>query len=429
MTGIERLRELAKGMHNHRVTVWQLTDDAYEERFGVTKHGPTIKNFLSDIADQIEREARAPFSRVRVLAVVSDMESRVSDEGGSFGALVARWARELRGATLSRRESDAVADVSVSAYDLLPQEDREAIAWVRDHGGLDAVKKLLDWVVGHCSTRQQLDFDFWLSGRVMHELGFDEDMAGRDEVERRLRDRLMPEGMEWLVEAWPRFEDDAPVKLLDDFERYGEESGASAVTMYADGSFALNCRAYSRGERVKRPTPKVLDADGVECHVGDHGYWLDQPGVEVIIKHIDPREMSQLTVYDVHGRGNTIGAEEFTHRAPVIAANGEPLLKDETVWSVESGTRYTVEKITDELIPVKCRSEMGSTVSLHPSQLTHERPESWGQLEKDARSIARDIAWNLGNWSPSDFEDVGDDVQARVVDLVRRAKKLAGVSE
>lgn len=57
MTGIERLRELSKGMHNHRITVWQLTDDAYEERFGVTKHGPTIKNFLSDIADQIERES------------------------------------------------------------------------------------------------------------------------------------------------------------------------------------------------------------------------------------------------------------------------------------------------------------------------------------------------------------------------------------
>ena len=35
-----------------------------------------------------------------------------------------------------------------------------------------------------------------------------------------------------------------------------------------------------------------------------------------------------------------------------------------------------MEKITDELIPIRCRSEMGSTVSLCPSQLTHERPET-----------------------------------------------------
>lgn len=141
----------------------------------------------------------------------------------------------------------------MSAYDLLPADEREAIAWVREHGGLESVKKLLDWVVGHCSTKQQLDFDFWLSGRVMYELGFEEDMADRDEVERRLLARLMPEGMEWLVEAWPKFEDDLPVGLLDDFERYGEENGVSAVTVYADGSYALNFRAYSKGERVNRP--------------------------------------------------------------------------------------------------------------------------------------------------------------------------------
>ena len=94
-------------------------------------------------------------------------------------------------------------------------EAREAAAWVREHGGLERVKRLLDWVVGHCSTRQQLDFDFWLSGRVMHELGFDEDMADRDEVGRRLLARLMPEGMEWLVEAWPRYEDGKPLRIGD----------------------------------------------------------------------------------------------------------------------------------------------------------------------------------------------------------------------
>lgn len=95
-------------------------------------------------------------------------------------------------------------------------EARDDVAWVREHGGLDAVKKLLDWVVGHCSTRQQLDFDFWLSGRVMHELGFEEDMADRDEVERRLLARLMPEGMEWMLwdDGKPVTYDDAPDDVI-----------------------------------------------------------------------------------------------------------------------------------------------------------------------------------------------------------------------
>ena len=95
------------------------------------------------------------------------------------------------------------------------------------------------------------------------------------------------------------------------------------------------------------------------------------------------------------------------------------------MWSVDSGTRYTVEKNTDELIPIKCRSEMGTTVSLHPSQLTHELPDSWERLEEDAREISHDVSWNLGNWSPSDFKEAGDNVLARIESLIPRAKALA----
>lgn len=32
------------------------------------------------------------------------------------------------------------ADTTVSAYDMLSNEDREALDWVRDHGGLDALR-------------------------------------------------------------------------------------------------------------------------------------------------------------------------------------------------------------------------------------------------------------------------------------------------
>ena len=174
--------------------------------------GARLRDFLSDIAGQIERETKP--------------------------------------------KSDAVKYASVSAYDPPSQEDREAIAWVREHGGLDSVKRLLDWVVGHCSTRQQLDFDFWLSGRVMHELGFDEDMADRDEVERRLLARLMPEGMEW-----PRFESGEQVRIGDVVSDVEVRS-----VVFRDGGILLSdCTSVpgwgtwrSYKEPINRPAPKVL---------------------------------------------------------------------------------------------------------------------------------------------------------------------------
>lgn len=37
-------------------------------------------------------------------------------------------------------KSDPANDVSMSAYDLLPPDERESIAWVREHGGVENVK-------------------------------------------------------------------------------------------------------------------------------------------------------------------------------------------------------------------------------------------------------------------------------------------------
>lgn len=374
MTGIERLRRVA-GL------------------FTSPEMPNMLANDLSDIADQIERERACDADaieniRLIVGGVVDEMERHVSGVEGADDSPVARWARELREA-LGDNGRDPAADVSMSAYDLLPADERDAIAWVRERGGLDSVKKLLDWVVGHCSTKQQLDFDFWLSGRVMYELGFEEDMADRDEVERRLLARLMPEGMEW-----PRFEDGEPVHIGDEFaERiYGNpcKVGHFAINKHAflifDEEDVNDCEAIDHGnhKRVRRPEPKVLDADGVEVDVGDDLY-----SVEGMLKfHVSAidKKRGRIATEAMFALDKWADPKMYTHRAPVLAADGRPLREGETVWSTDSGTRYTVEKNTDELIPIKCRSEMGTTVSLHPSQLTHECPDSFEQLEKDANA-------------------------------------------
>ena len=402
MTGIEELRHLAQHIRTKSATGYVTV---------VASHHAIE---LEIIADQIERERACDEDAIEnvrpiVGGVIDDMERHISGVEGAEDSPVARWARELRRALKSDTSDaaeqqkpschdpaemadvssevakvtrDPAEDVSMSAYDLLPADEREAIAWVREHGGPDAVKELLDWVVGHCSTRQQLDFDFWLSGRVMYELGFEEDMADRDEVERRLLARLMPEGMEWLVEAWPRFEDDGPVRFLDDFERCGDENGIAVVTMYSDGSFALNFRAYSKGERVNRPAPKVLDADGVEIRVGDTVYYVDgrEQKVNTVARLTDGLvQFGRINEagYVTYCEGACIPPDRLTHRAPVLSADGRPLEAGQTVWEVESGIEYEVVGIhTDEDSPVRVMRTDGSHLAkaAKPSTLTHERP-------------------------------------------------------
>ena len=339
MTGIERLRELG-GAVSHGVRLYDVTSRDYDEREGLSYRncGGFLGEIVSDIADQIEREQRR----------------------------------------------DPAEDVSVSAYDLLPQEDRGAIAWVREHGGLDSVKKLLDWVVGHCSTKQQLDFDFWLSGRVMHELGFEEDMADRDEVERRLLARLMPEGMEWLIEAWPRFEDGEPVRIGDEVSvTVHDEDGDFERSMTADSiSFGEHgiivcdpCHAVRllSGERVKRPAPKVLDADGVEICVGDTVWATNGHGPFEVTRIVYADRLRVIADDEKNGHLNAY-PEMLTHRAPVLAADDKPLEAGQTVWSIEDGGPYKV----DAPLSVDCygvRLLNGRTpFRRSPDTITHERP-------------------------------------------------------
>ena len=360
-----------------------------------------------------------------VLALADDVESTI---GGCYGCLLDKRglckadsdfdcndevckfvAHRLRAIVVR----DAKDDTTVSAYDLLPEDEREAIAWVREQGGLDLVK----------ASAHQGAVEHGCLLKIAEMLGTSiyDGSDNADALLAKISERLMPEGVEWLVEAWPRFEDDAPVRLLDDFERYGEENGVSAVTMYADGSFALNCRAYSKGERVNRPAPKVLDADGVEIRAGDEVY--------IASCGDGPWTVTKITTahaWHVYGHSDELGSLDMqpnllTHRAPVLAADCKPLREGETVWSVDSGTRYAVEKITDELIPIKCRTEMASKVSLQPSQLTHERPDSWERLDEDAEKNPFDYCKDVGH--RLDTCENAERYKSR--DLVRRAKALA----
>ncbi len=116
-----------------------------------------------------------------------------------------------------------------------------------------------------------------------------ERIADRIDAERALpegidAERALPDGVEW-----PRFEDGEPVKVGDEVEFEGETMRVHLATFDADG-WALWCSregidgrlSGAYGERVKRPAPEVLDADGVPIKVGDT-VWATYNGCEHIV--------------------------------------------------------------------------------------------------------------------------------------------------
>ena len=179
-----------------------------------------------------------------------------------------------------------------------------------------------------------------------------------------LKARALPDGMEW-----PRFEDGEPVrpgdKLLD---KDGDWFEAVSFVFTCDwwsirgyqteGFGDLNDKTrrtlegMSYGARVKRHAPEVLDADGVEIRVGDTVWVVGDawPSMEVLeIKPDDDPDVPEHLVWCGEMCGEPLNdtmkwriANQLTHRAPVLAADGVPLREGETVWYVPTPSEAIV---------------------------------------------------------------------------------------
>ena len=406
MTGIERLRALA-----------------YKKNY----LEPAEARELDAIADQIEREQTDEllWRLIVVQNVVDRMRGVCSDPCSSCSVtsgFVLSWARDLEEA-LGRR--DTAADVSMSAYDLLPQEDREAIAWVREHGGLERVKaQRREFMPRSAYERKKAGFLDHIAeceralrrrNERIKELNRRACDLTRENAE--LRKRSMPEGMEW-----PRYESGEPVRPSDKLlDKDGDWFKAVSFVFTCDwwsvrgykteGFGDLNdetrrkLEGMAYGTCVKRLEPKVLDADGVEIRVGDR-VWstqLDEPHEWIVIDPHEDRDDSQTVLVSIGDRTGHARPENLTHRAPVLAADGRPLREGETVYKLDDDRPYTLKRFDGDHVYINAG---GSPFDIwtFPNKLTHERPDSWERIEEDARSCT---------------------CVMEAIDLVRRARALA----
>lgn len=186
----------------------------------------------------------------------------------------------------------------------------------------------------------------------------------------RLADLVEPQLPESV--EWPRFEDGTPVGIGDDVS-VGGEAWKVRCAILREEYWALSVeRDYDTatvrgdyGERVKRPTHKVLDADGAPIEVGD-------------------------TVY--------------------LRSN----------WRKGEVTGFYEE---DGVTWVSVSYELGGdrmTVNTEGKALTHERPDSWERIEDDAYSLV------MSEYLDTPEEDVRDLVR-RAKALAKAASEARGV--
>lgn len=193
-------------------------------------------------------------------------------------------------------------------------EDAEAADWVREHGGLSHVKDIYNDLRA-----------------VVERLGIEWSESELHGLMDALDRRLMLEGMEWLVEAWPRFEDDAPVKFGDVVSDGNETGRVYYVTLDTVNPVIIGFTdeepdrdpgtwlevSVSDGERVRRPAPKILDADGEEIEVGDDLYSVEG-GLKFHVSSID-RVSGKIATEAMFALDKWADPAMYTHRAPALA--------------------------------------------------------------------------------------------------------------
>lgn len=422
MTGIERLRALSAG--------W--------DEMG-------LGDVLADIAEQVERELSEERRRRsrdwrEVSQVQREMRWHLFGHDSAGDDLLSRWAERLLAAICS----SVADDVSTSAYDALPEDERDAIAWVREHGGLDYVRA--EWrsrvpydryearrqrLLGHiteCETALKRRRE------IIKELGHRVNDLTTENAE--LRKRAMPEGMEWLIEAWPKFEDDAPVKIGDTALIDGDVDMVEAVQIWIHGKPVIygdnGSQQLEKGERVKRPA--VLAADGEPLEAGQT-VWSVNDGREYKVVTVEsPVQFDTTSIKVDDGKaacGVWIRPDNLTHQRHVLDADGVPIKKGDTVWHKGTGEKYRAFRFSDEGDRVWGESDLGSFL-LDCSMLTHTKPEppdSWERIGEDAKKEAcayfgvENGGYGCSECPVKQWEESCDEVKSS--DLVRRCRALA----
>lgn len=130
--------------------------------------------------------------------------------------------------------------------------------------------------------------------------------------------RVLSEKERRILDMWPRYEDGEPVWFGDGVDGLGGE----IIDVYIAENAAYiwnnsaNCMHLRHGERVKRPAPEVLDADGVPIKVGDTVYAPRMYGGTSFTVSRFTKNSDGDTIVMVEEMGSGLFPKTVTHTRP-----------------------------------------------------------------------------------------------------------------
>lgn len=157
--------------------------------------------------------------------------------------------------------------------------------------------------------------------RRSHIVKLESTISERNRELRGLRGKVPAERERQILDMWPRYEDGAYVWLGDRFgDNKGEPREIEGITLYSHGIDLYDDEGFHKpldhGERLKLPVQSVLDADGVEIHVGDT-VWHCNGIASGVVTSIDAGSLMNTTRYvDESGTEFRDAARNLTHIAP-----------------------------------------------------------------------------------------------------------------
>lgn len=355
-----------------------LTDEAREavERLRMVSHDDILRSvnpeheIVNELCKAVGVDRQSTYTGT--LDVVSDRIIELIEHGGRQDVDVSAL-RELadkmsakKGDVLNENTSKSFRRGAIYGIDDAPERIRKAVEGApkpdAESDAERACAALLDW-------RDQV------AGLLGVDAGSMADEV-QDAIMAELDKRLMPPGMEW-----PRFEDGERVDIGDEFAWAGNAYECDAVKL-GDG-FALHCDeapsswyGYSFTDRVKRPDPEVLGADGEPIKVG-----------ETVWDSTSPNDPTSSTVWR-HGGPLKVLRRNDVRAGFVICEN-------------------------DQGIPLDCLA----------ADLTHAAPDTQERIDEDAsvpprRYYADKIGHDVG------LKDDEEVFTAVALDLLRRQREL-----
>ena len=214
----------------------------------------------------------------------------------------------------------------------------------------------------------------------------------------------------------------------------------------ASWSLSLHDRAEDTASHRCRlvQTAALIGADGVSIGVGDIVYRdADPEPLQVDLIYAGSMGYCTVRLKDSAGIYTSADAPRLSHKKPepleseVLDADGVPIEVGDTVYCDDDPEQLMVDSFDDPgcVYLTLAKSPNGILYTIEPSRLSHECPDSWEKLEEDARKTSCDYAPapldanGLTTCNGCRFKNGGPCYLEKDIDLMKRAKKLAGIED